>query len=133
MTKTSRILIPLGTTEKGLKSIHYALALAERLAAEIYIIHLPHGAVPKDASASSVEEAFSEIINSARLAGVKVSEHLADHDAALEVVDLIRKESIDVLVFSADDTQCARLLQRIEGSISLQIIQVSEKEHVFPV
>ncbi len=38
-----KILVPVGSSGKDLKSVHYALALAERLRAQVYI--LQHDAV----------------------------------------------------------------------------------------
>jgi len=133
VTRKSRILIPVGPSGKGLKSVHYAMALAERLEAEIFIVHLSNGSDAGESAARRFGEDFGDIINSARLAGLKISEHLAENDDAEELVEVIREEGIDVVVFSADDTQCAQILNRIKSRISLQIIQVSEKEHAVRV
>ena len=130
MTLQKRILVPLASTEKGLKGIHHAMALAERLKAKVYILQLSRNADDNGSGVLAIEETLADVINSARLAGLSISHHLAAGDLEGELVDLVRKEDIDVLVFSADDEQCTGVLQHVRPRISSQIIEVEEKDHI---
>jgi hypothetical protein len=125
-----KILVPVGSSGKGLYSVHYALALAERLRAQVYILR--HDVV--DASPNSIatwlDEALLDLINSARQAGLTVSHHIAHRELKEEIVGLVKDESIDVLVFGADNGACGHLMLQIKDLISSQIIQVREKDHI---
>jgi predicted TIM-barrel enzyme len=113
-----------------LNSVHYALALAERLRAQVYI--LQHDAV--DASPNSIatwlDEALLDLINSARQAGLTVSHHIAHRELKEEIVGMVKDESIDVLVFGADNGVCEHLMLQIKDLVPSQIIQVREKDHI---
>ena len=125
-----KILVPVGSSGKDLNSVHYALALAERLRAQVYI--LQHDAV--DASPNSIatwlDEALLDLINSARQAGLTVSHHIAHRELKEEIVGLVKDESIDVLVFGTDNGACEHLMLQIKDLVPSQIIQVREKDHI---
>ncbi|MEN8691747.1 MAG: universal stress protein [Desulfobacterales bacterium] len=125
-----KILVPVGSSGKDLNSVHYALALAERLRAQVYI--LQHDAV--DASPNSIatwlDEALLDLINSARQAGLTVSHHIAHRELKEEIVGMVKDESIDVLVFGADNGVCEHLMLQIKDLVPSQIIQVREKDHI---
>lgn len=125
-----KILVPVGSSGKDLNSVHYALALAERLRAQVYILR--HDAV--DASPNSIatwlDEALLDLINSARQAGLTVSHHIAHRELKEEIVGMVKDESIDVLVFGADNGVCEHLMLQIKDLVPSQIIQVREKDHI---
>jgi nucleotide-binding universal stress UspA family protein len=125
-----KILVPVGSSGKDLNSVHCALALAERLRAQVYI--LQHDAV--DASPNSIatwlDEALLDLINSARQAGLTVSHHIAHRELKEEIVGMVKDESIDVLVFGADNGVCEHLMLQIKDLVPSQIIQVREKDHI---
>jgi hypothetical protein len=106
------------------------MALAERLETRLYIVQPSRGEAPADSDTHRLDETLAELINSARQAGLSISHHLANGDLQNEVVDFIREEGIDLLVFSADDRPWARALMRVKPRVSLPIIQVREKDHV---
>ena len=125
-----KILVPLVPSAKDLKSVHYALSLAERLSAHVYIL--------QQAAASSLDnplsiwmgEALLDLINSARQAGLVVSHHITHRLLEEEIVGLVRNEGIDVLVFGDDDAAGERLVLQIKPLIPSQIIQVKGKDHI---
>ena len=125
-----KILVPVGSSGKDLSSVHYALALAERLRAQVYILR--HDAV--DASPNSIatwlDEALLDLINSARQAGLTVSHHIAHRELKEEIVGLVKEQSIDVLVFGGDNGACELLMLQIKDLVPSQIIQVREKDHI---
>ena len=124
-----KILVPLVPSAKGLKCVHYALSLAERLGAHVYILQQIAGPA-SDALSIWMDEALLDLINSARQAGLGVSHHITRRLFEEEIVELVRKEGIDVLVFGDDDGGGERLLLQIKPLISSQIIQVKEKVHI---
>jgi nucleotide-binding universal stress UspA family protein len=125
-----KILVPLWPSGRDLKGVHYALSLAERLQAQVYI--LQKAAVPgfENPVSGWLEEALLDLINSARQAGLTVSHHLAHRELEVEIVDLVKEEGIDVLVFGGDNGACERLLLHVKPLVSSQIILVKEKDHI---
>ncbi len=130
MTSQKKILVPLVPSGKDLKSVHYALSLAERLHAQVYILQLaPARGVPNPL-AVWLDEALLDLINSARQAGLSVSHHIGHRALEEEILGLVKDEGIDVLVFGQDDGACERLLLQIKPLVASQIIQVKEKDHI---
>jgi hypothetical protein len=122
-----KILVPLRASEKSLKSVHYALALAKRLGAQVYILRQAPCMEPVKAMVSTLEETLRDLINSAREAGLMVSHHVAARDLKEEIVDMTREEGIDLLVFEEND-EIGRLLSQVKSLVASQIIQVKEKD-----
>ena len=129
LMSAKKILVPLVTSAKSLKSVHYALSLAERLGAQVYILQQIAGSAA-DALSIWMDEALPDLINSARQAGLGVSHHITRRLFEEEIVELVRKEGIDVLVFGVDDGAGERFLLQIKPLISSQVIQVREKDHI---
>ncbi len=125
-----KILVPLGLSGKDLKSVHYALALAERIKAQVYILQQDNGVDPENPLTLYMGEALSDLINSARQAGLNVSHHIAHKELKEEIIGLVRTEGIDLLVFGDEDGVNKRLLLQVKPLVSSQIIQVKEKDHI---
>jgi len=121
----------VGSSGKDLNSVHYALALAERLPGPRSYI-LRHDAVEDSPNSIAVwlDKALLDLINSARQAGLAVSHHIAHRELKEEIVDLVKDEGIDVLVFGADNGACEHLMLQIKDLVPSQIIQVREKDHI---
>ena len=124
-----RILVPLGRFAKNLTSVHYALALAERLQAQVYI--LQEASLPGDADQRSLglDEALADLINTARQEGLSVAHHIAFGEMKEEIIQMAKAEGIDVLVFGEDDGICASLPFQLKPVFHNQIIHVREKHH----
>jgi len=125
-----KILVPVGSSGKDLSSVHYALALAERLRAQVYILRHDEVDASPNSIATWLDEALLDLINSARQAGLTVSHHIAHRELKEEIVGLVKDESIDVLVFGTDNGACEHLMLQIKDLVSSQIIQVREKDHI---
>ena len=125
-----KILVPLGLSGKDLKSVHYALALAERIEAQVYILQQDKDTGTNNPMTVYMGEALSDLINSARQAGLHVSHHIAHKELKEEIIGLVRAESIDLLVFGAEDGLNRRLLLQLKPLVSSQIIQVKGKNHI---
>lgn len=125
-----KILVPLGPSGRNLKSVHYALSLAERLHSQVFILQQASSAKFENPIAFYLDEALSDLINSARQAGLTVSHHITQRELMEEIVGLVKEEGIDLLVFSPDEGVSERLLRRMKTSISPQIIRVKEKNHI---
>ena len=123
-----KILVPIGTYTKDLKSVRYALALADRLQAQIYI--LQQNSVTHDETPQSLwlDEALWELINRARQNGVVLSHYTVNENFKEEIVRLAGTEHIDLLVFGADEAGAERLLLQVKALVPSQIIQVREKD-----
>lgn len=133
MTMQKRILVPIGASEKSLRSVHHALALAKRLDAQVYI--LQQG--PRKSAAalgSTLEDALIDLINSARQDGLTLSHYIATRDLKEEIISVAREEGVDLLVMEADDEMGRRLVRQIEPLVAGQIIQVrgkGDRDHGF--
>ena len=125
-----KILIPLAAAGWNLNGVHYALALAERIEARIYILQQRTAAQPQNPRPSWLEAALKELIGGARQAGLEVSHHITDNGLAAEIVALVRLEGIDVLILNADDEICQSLLLQIKPLVASQIIEVRGKNHI---
>ena len=125
-----KILIPLGVSEKGLKSVHHGIALAKRLNARVYILQQisPHHST--DPLEVYLKEALLDLINNARQEGLTLSHHIAGRNMKDEILNMVKEEGINLLVFEADDDIAKHLLFQIKPLIASQIIQVSEKGYV---
>jgi hypothetical protein len=125
-----KIMVPLALSTKDLKGVHYAMSLAERLHAHVYILQQTAGSGSDDPLSTWMDEALLDLINSARQGGLVVSHHISHRFLEEEIVGLVRNEGIDVLVFSDDDGAGERLLLQIKPLIPSQIIQVRGKDRV---
>jgi nucleotide-binding universal stress UspA family protein len=125
-----KILVSLGPSANDLKSVHYAMSLAERLYAHVYILQQAAASGLDNPLSMWMGEALLDLINSARQAGLVVSHHIIHRSLEEEIVDLVRDEGIDVLVFGDDDAAEERLVLQIKHLIPSQIIQVKGKDHI---
>lgn len=125
-----KILVPLVSFGKGLKSVHYALSLAERLQSQVYILQQAPCANNENQFNRWFDENLLDLINSARLSGLSVSHHITHRELKDELVELVMDEDIDLLIFGTGDGLGEHLLLQIKPLISTQIIQVKEKNHV---
>jgi hypothetical protein len=81
-----RILVPVGSSIKDLKGVHYALSLAERLATQIYILQQFENEGEQESHETWLNEALIDLINSARSAGLNIAHHIATGDVIREII-----------------------------------------------
>lgn len=123
------ILVPLGPWSTDLKSVHHALALAERLGAHVMILQCTQRGGAHHLQAAWLAEALADLIANARRDGLSLSHLRISGMLEDEIVALDREEGIDLLVVSADDGELGQSLGEVEPLLSGQIIQVSQKDH----
>jgi K+-sensing histidine kinase KdpD len=128
LASQKRILVPLGPQGNDLKGIYHALALAERMKAKILILQI-EDLEEINGSSRLKEKVLLDLVNTASQEGLTVSHHIAYGALGKEVLDFIRKESIELVVLGEDD-QMAQALVRIRTRVPIQIIQVKEKNNV---
>ena len=128
MILQKRILVPLGLSARELTSVHYALALAERVEAQVIILQQTAVRGFNEPHYVWLGEVLLDLINSARQAGLNVSHHIANGDMKEEIIALVKSQGIDLLVFGVEDRKCEQLLIQIRPLIPSQIIQVKERE-----
>jgi len=124
-----RILVPVGSSLKDLKGVHYALSLAERLATQIFILQQSENNEGDESHSVWLNEALKEVINSARLAGLSIAHHIVAGDVIGEIISLVKSESINLLVLGVDDREYENFTLQLKPHIACQIVQVKEKDH----
>jgi hypothetical protein len=123
----TKIMVPLGPEIRDLKSVHYALAAADRLQAAVILLRF---ADRLEQRRLWVEEALADLVASARLAGLSLSVVEANGTPVREIVDLADSERIDLLVFSEDQRQLEREVLELAPRLGHIVIQVREKDAV---
>jgi nucleotide-binding universal stress UspA family protein len=125
---TKKILVPCGPEGGDLKSVHHALALAERLHAHVVVVQWTDPRHLGKPGSKWFGEALTDVIANARLAGLSLS-HLtvtgSPHD---EIVNIVEDEDIDLLVLSADQPQLEAAVLRHHPRLLGSIIRVKEKD-----
>jgi deoxyribodipyrimidine photolyase len=125
-----KILVPIGAFATNLKSVYYAVALADRLRALIYIVQQVDTDQAENHQMTWFRETLRDLINNTRQTGIGVSHYMVRTNFKEEIVNLIRAEHIDLLVFSKDEETTERLVHQIRSLIPGQIIQVREKHEI---
>ena len=120
-----KIMVPLGPEIRDLKSVHYALAAAERLQATVIILRFADGHEERPVW---LEEALTDLVASARLAGLKLTIVEAGGNPEREVVDVADHEKIDLLVLSEDQRRLERGVLELAPRLGHIMIQVREKD-----
>ena len=118
-------MVPLGPEIRDLKSVHYALAAAERLQAAVIILRFADGLEERP---PWLEEALTDLVASARLAGLNVGIVEADGAPECEVVDIADHERIDLLVFSEYQRRLEREVLDLAPRLGQLMIRVREKD-----
>ena len=124
-----KILVPLDASTKNLMSVHYALSLAERLKAQVYILQetVQGNAVPYSVW---LEETLVDLIGIARQAGLEVEHYIGDGELKEEIIGLINANEIDLVVFGENDESYKQLFNQFKTKITPKIIRVKEKETI---
>jgi len=131
VTLRKKILVILGGPRReDLKPVHYSMALAERLGAQVFIFQLPSAAGTDSPGSECLREAVADLILSARRAGLDVTLHLAEEASEDAVAEFVEQEGIDILIFGADQAEYEQLRQRVGSRSSCEFIQVREKVRV---
>lgn len=125
-----KILVPLAPSAKNLKGVHYAMSLAERLHAHVYVLQQTAGPGSNDSFSMWMDETLLDLIHSARQAGFVVSHHITHKNLEEKIVGIVRDEGIDVVVFGDDEAVGDRLVLHVKPLIPSQIIQVKSKDHI---
>jgi K+-sensing histidine kinase KdpD len=126
MVGVKKILVVLNPESRELSALHHALALADRIKAQVILLRI-EPLEQKTALAGWVDEAVFELLNRAREAGMSVScNTLRDHSRAA-VVGFVREQEIDVLVVGENERRWVKDLLQMKSGMPTQIIRVSEK------
>lgn len=120
-----KIMVPLGPEIRDLKSVHYALAAAERLQATVIILLFADGHRERP---TWLEEALTDLVASARLAGLKLIIEEASGPPEHEIINVANHERIDLLVLGDDQRPIERGVLELAPRFRNMIIQVREKD-----
>ena len=130
MVKPKKILVPFGPGNRDLNAVHYALALAKRIKAQVLVLELSPESGAKDGEFIRVEEAMLDLESGARREGLYVSHHVAHGSFDKEIIGLMEQEGVDILVFNSDGSELDRLLSFSRSRIPGQVIGVKGKNDI---
>jgi len=123
-----KILVPLGEGAKHLRCVHYALSLADRIPARIYVLRQKELEGNGEYDFDLLDQALNELIENARQNGVSLSFYKAGGNLVDEIVAMVNAEQIGLLIFNADDELSETVMSQVRTLVSSQIIEVREKE-----
>jgi nucleotide-binding universal stress UspA family protein len=127
MLGSKKILVLLDPQSRELSALHHALALAERIKAQVLLLRI-EPLDQKTALASWIDEAAFELLNRAREAGIAVSINTLRDRSKAAVLGFVREQEIDVLVVGEKERRWESDLLRMKSNVPSQIIRVTEKE-----
>jgi nucleotide-binding universal stress UspA family protein len=127
MTGEKKILVLLHPESRELSALHHALALAERIGAQIILLRI-EPPERKTALVSWVDEAVSDLLNRAREAGMSVSCNTFRDPSSAALADFVREQAIDVIVVGENGRRWVKDLLQMKLGMPTQIIRVSEKD-----
>jgi hypothetical protein len=127
--ENEKILVPLGVHARNLGCVHYALSLAVRIKARIYVIRQRDPDESELYGSDFLDQALYEMIDNARQNGISLTLNLADGNLVDDIVALVNAEHIGLLIFGADDEISETVMPRVKTLVSSQIIEVKEKEY----
>lgn len=125
-----RILVPLAANTAHLKGLHYALSLADRIEAHVYVLQQDAGTGIGQPRSLWLQEALLDLINTARQAGVPISHYVSRGEMKDELIHLIQDQGIDLLVFAGEEVDSEEIIHHLKPLIQPQIIQVKEKDTI---
>jgi len=127
MMGEKKIMVLLHPKSRELSALHHALALAERIRAQVIVLRIEPPEY-KTALSSWIDEAVFELLNRAREAGMIVSCNTLRDRSKEAVVGFVLEQKIDVLVVGEKERRFENDLLRMKSRMPTQIIRVSEKD-----
>lgn len=121
-----KILVVVDPESRELSPLHHALALAERIRAQVILLRIE----PQEESTRSrnwIDDAILELLNHAREAGIAVSFNTLKSRSERAVLGFIREQETDVLVIGEKEVQWGKDLLQMKTGVPGQIIRVREK------
>jgi K+-sensing histidine kinase KdpD len=127
MAGEKKILVLLHPESRELSALHHALALAERIKAQVIVLRI-EPVEQKTALAGWVDEAVLELLNHAREAGMSVSCNTLRDPSRAALVGFVQEQDIDVIVVGENGGRWVKVLLQMKSGMPTQIIRVSEKD-----
>lgn len=126
MANARKVLVILDTRSRELSPLHHALALAERIKAQVILLRIdPPG--ERTPFTGWIDKAVIEIMNRAREAGIAVSCNSLKSRSEEAVLGFIQEQETDVLVIGEKEIQWGKDLLQMKTGLPFQIIRVKEK------
>jgi K+-sensing histidine kinase KdpD len=129
MAGEKKILVVLHPESRELSALHHALALAERIKAQVIVLRI-EPVEQKTAFAGWIDDAVLELLNHAREAGLTVSCNTLKDTSKAALVGFVQEQDIDVIVVGENGRRWVRDLLQMKSGMPTQIIRVSEKDEV---
>lgn len=117
MEDVKRILVVSRDTKYCRKAVHYGVSLAKKYGAELYVIHVVHDPFSLEGwnlPIPSVEDEYKRLLRETREElgatiasekekGMKVKELVKEGDPAMEIFQVVKDESIDLIIMLAHE------------------------------
>jgi nucleotide-binding universal stress UspA family protein len=127
MAGEKKILVLLHPESRQLSALHHALALAQRIKAQVIVLRI-EPVEQKTPLAGWVDEAVLELLNRAREAGMNVSCNTLGDPSRAALVGFVQEQGIDVIVVGENGRRWVKDLLQMKSGMPSQIIRVSEKD-----
>ena len=126
MVAKKKILVPIGLGARDLKGLHHAFSLAKRIPAVIFVLKF-EPAPGEETQTIWLDETLSDLVNTARQAGLAVSYYTVQGGIEEEVIGFMRDKEIDLLVIGEEGEHLERALLQMRSPLPSQILRVKKK------
>ncbi|WP_320044415.1 hypothetical protein [uncultured Desulfobacter sp.] len=124
---TENILVLFSTQSPDLKALYHGIALMERIRTRLFILLIHNCDAIGLRKPPSLENACMDIVRQARQEEMPVFFYSGEGDVQFELMNIIKKEHINLILIDADDQNMEDAVKKIKADMPVQIIKVKEK------
>ncbi|WP_321418309.1 hypothetical protein [uncultured Desulfobacter sp.] len=124
---TENILVLFSTQSPDLKALYHGIALMERIRARLFILLIHNCDAIGLRKPPSLENACMDIVRQAKQEEMPVFFYSGEGDVQFELMNIIKKEHINLILIDADDQNMEDAVKKIKADMPVQIIKVKEK------
>jgi len=124
---TENILVLFSTQSPDLKALYHGIALVERIKARLFILLIHNCDTIGLRKPPSIESACMDIVRQARQEEMPVFFYSGEGDVKTELIEIIKKEHIDLILIDADDQNMEDAVKKIKADMPVKVIKVKEK------
>jgi hypothetical protein len=124
---TENILVLFSIQSPDLKALYHGIALVERIRARLYVLLIHNCDAIGLRKPPSIESACMDIVRQARQEEMPVFFYSSQGEVQAELMNIIKKEHIDLILIDADDQNMEDAVKMIKADMPVRVIKVKEK------